>query len=90
MFFADEIVRKITVGMLARYPTRKMLSGAVFVASMTTMPHKVEIQEIPAKMMAAMSRAAGALVSIMPRDEFMSSNSMPSLLRVCASENAGR
>jgi hypothetical protein len=41
-------------------------------------------------MMAAMSRAAGALVSIMPRDEFMSSNSMPSLLRVCASENAGR
>jgi len=62
VIFADEIVKRITVALLARNPTRRTLRGGVLVASRTIMPYNKEVTEILAKVMPIVSRTNGPSV----------------------------
>jgi hypothetical protein len=86
VIFADEIVKRIAVGMLVRYPMRRAKSGGVFVIRRTTTPYSKEVRDMPAKVIAIVSRTRGALVSIVPYDESAGSSRAALLPRVWANE----
>jgi hypothetical protein len=63
VIFAEEIVRRMTVGTLAR-STRKTSTGGVLVTNRTTTPYNKESKETLAKAIPIVSRTSGVLVQV--------------------------